>query len=423
MKKVLVITYYWPPSGGTGVQRWMHFSLYLKKLGWDIVIFTPINPEAPIIDEKLKELVKDIRVEYSKIWEPFGLYKLLTRKDKKNQIQPGFIRQNKKKSILERFALWIRANLFIPDAKSNWIKPAVVEILKLHQKERFTHVISSGPPHTVHLIAQSVKNKTGIKWLADFRDPWTNIDWFSKLPMTNNTIKKHFELQKSVLDQADIVVAVTSEMAREFSEFSKREINVVTNGYAPNDFKDFKSIKTNKIIFFHHGSMNADRNPFKLWEYLGKKVNENESWKKQLEIQLIGSVDFSVLESIELNNLNSNLILKPFLPHDKVIEALSYATICILPLNNTPNATGIMPNKLFEYLATGKPILAVGPKNGDVAKSISELKNSCIFDFDEEIDDLKIQQCIQIGIVNEDVQKYNRENLASEINQLLISLN
>jgi hydroxymethylpyrimidine pyrophosphatase-like HAD family hydrolase len=187
MKKVLIITYYWPPSGGTGVQRWMHFSLFLKKLGWEVMVFTPKNPETPLIDERLNDLVKEIPVKYSKIWEPFGLYKFFTRKGTNHQINYSLTNQTKKKSLIERFAIWIRANLFIPDAKSNWINPAIKEILELQRKENFSHIISTGPPHSVHLIAKGVKSATGIKWLADFRDPWTNIDWFSKLPMTRNT--------------------------------------------------------------------------------------------------------------------------------------------------------------------------------------------------------------------------------------------
>ncbi len=422
MKKVLIITYYWPPNGGTGVQRWMHFSRYLKEFGWDVTVFTPVNAESAVSDPELLHLVSGIKVYTSKIWEPFDIYRKITGKKKSQRIQTGFLQEKKKLFSLEKFSLWVRANVFIPDAKMFWIRPAIKEIIALQKEEQFTHIISTGPPHSTHLIAAGVKDKIKIKWLADFRDPWTNIDWFPKLPMTKKTLAKHKNLELNVLKNSDAVVAVTFDMANEFKVISNRKIEVITNGFALEDFKNFTSKKSNELLVFHHGSLNADRNPIKFWKFLGDIVKTNEDWKKSLKIQLVGAVDVSVQKELEKNGLSKYLQLDSFMPHSEVIEALSYATLCLLPLNNTPNAKGIMPNKLYEYLATGKPMIVIGPKDGDAARVIKNLENCCVFDFDEDIDHHVLTECLKKGEISHDLSMFNRYNLAVEIDKLLQSL-
>ncbi len=422
MKKVLIISYYWPPNGGTGVQRWIHFAKYLKDLNWDVTIFTPINSESVVDDHALLQRVKEIKVVHSHIWEPFNIYRKLTGKKKSQRIQTGFLQEQKKSSKLEKLSLWIRANFFVPDAKMMWIKPAIKEILKLQKTEKFTHIISTGPPHSTHLIACGIKNQTNIKWLADFRDPWTNIDWFHKLPFTQNTIGKHQRLEKRVLDNADAVVAVTYRMAEEFSAISKKKTHVITNGFAQEDFINFKSKLGDKLVVFHHGSLNADRNPIKFWEFLGNCVKNDDIWRLHLEIQLIGSVDSTVIKSLEKNDLKEFLSIKSFIPHKQVIDALSHATLCLMPLNNTPNAKGIMPNKLYEYLGSGKPMVMIGPKDGDAALAVQGIENCCVFDFEEEIDKNIVLSCIEKGKISNDLSKFNRYNLALEIDALLNSM-
>ena len=255
-----------------------------------------------------------------------------------------------------------------------------------------------------------------------FRDPWTNIDWFPKLPMTKKTLAKHKNLELNVLKNSDAVVAVTFDMANEFKVISNREIEVITNGFALEDFKNFTSKKSNELLVFHHGSLNADRNPIKFWKFLGEIVKTNQDWKNNLKIQLVGAVDVSIIQEIEINGLFKYLQLDSFMPHSEVIEALSYATLCLLPLNNTPNAKGIMPNKLYEYLATGKPMIVIGPKDGDAARVIKNLENCCVFDFDEDIDHHVLTECLKKGEISHDLSMFNRYNLAVEIDKLLQSL-
>ncbi len=422
VKKVLIITYYWPPNGGTGVQRWMHFSRHLKSLGWDITVFTPDNSESSIHDDKLLDYVRGIKVIKSKIWEPMGLYKKFTGKKKNQKIQPGFLNEGKRKNISEKIALWIRANYFIPDAKCFWIKPSVKKIIELQKKEKFTHLISTGPPHSVHVIAKKVKEQVSIKWLADFRDPWTNIDWFPKLPLNSSSLKKHHSMEFEVLSQADEVVTVTPTLSKELSEISGKEVSTITNGYEENDFEEFKSHTTDKIIFFHHGSMNSDRNPIKLWEFLSKQIRNSEDWNKRLEIQCYGAIDSSVINKIKELGLSNHFKVSPFVAHNTVIKALEYASICFLPINKTQNAKGIMPNKLYEYIASDKPIVLIGPKDGDAASKISHQKHVLITDFDEDIKAIEIEKILKSEIDKSFKYQYSRKNLSKELNEVLIKM-
>jgi glycosyltransferase involved in cell wall biosynthesis len=211
-------------------------------------------------------------------------------------------------------------------------------------------------------------------------------------------------------------------MAIELEALSNRKVHVITNGFSADDFKYFKSIPSEKIIFFHHGSLNSDRNPIKLWQYLGRKISDDSYWYENLEIHLIGAVDISVIQSINEYGLNNHLIRKDFMAHSEVILELAYSSICLLPLNNSPNAKGIMPNKLYEYLATGKPIVVIGPKDGDTCQAIKHLKNVCFFEFNEVISDTAILNVLKVGEIKSDISKFSRESLSEQLDHLLNSM-
>ena len=256
-KKILILTYYWPPSGGTGVQRWLHFTRYLKELGWDPIIFTPSNPEAPVQDPNLLDQIPEgVEVLKIPIWEPTQIYmKLSGNKGKK--LQAGFLQENKKKpGIFRRLALYVRANFFIPDAKKTWIKPASRFLVNYLQQNEVAAMISTGPPHTMHLIARNVKRVTNLPWLADFRDPWTQIDWFDQLPLNKRGLAKHRSLEQSVLKEADRLVIVSKDWQTELEKLSGRKVELVTNGFAPEDFSNFKHRQDDYFTILHTGSIN-----------------------------------------------------------------------------------------------------------------------------------------------------------------------
>ena len=424
-KKVLIITYYWPPSGGSGVQRWLHFSRYLAQLGWEPIIYTPENAEAPIIDESLLDDFTDsVHVIKYPIWEPFDAYKALTGK-KGKKLQTGFLNEGGKqdKKWIQKIALWLRANLFIPDAKKFWIKPSVQHLSAFLKDHPVDIIVSTGPPQTTHLIALGLKRATGIPWLADFRDPWTNIDWFDKLPMTFLAKRKHRNLEQAVLREATGITCVSRTWTKEFEELANRPVKLITNGFAPQDFQHFNKKVDKHFTILHTGSLNADRNPTVFWKFLAQEISTNTFLKEKLKIQLVGAVDISVVQSIESCGLLPYLDQRPFIPHQEVIELMSSCSLLLMPLNNVKNQQGIIPGKLFEYLASNQPILAIGPKNGDSAQILLEQQSALVIGFDEIPTWTKIAELCQ-GETDRStsLNPYSRQELAKEMSVFLEEL-
>ncbi len=385
MKKVLVITYYWPPSGGAGVQRWLKFVKYLRNFGWEPIIYTPENPEVPAIDKSLeKDIPEGITVLKTKVWEPYSAYKRFVGRKKEDSIKAGFLSEKKNPSLTEKISVWIRGNYFIPDARKFWIKPSIKYLLNYLKDNPVNVMVSTGPPHSMHMIALGLKQKLNIPWLADFRDPWTNIDFYDKLMLSARADRKHRRMEQKVIKNADNLVTVNWNLAKEFMELGAKNVEVVTNGFDPDDFMDIKSQPPGKFEIFHIGSMNKDRNPKVFWKALRELVNEYDSFSDHLKITFIGQTDYSVFEEIEKNSLKSYVNNIHYKPHDELMTEAAKANILFLPLNNTPNASGITPGKLFEYLALNRPVFCIGPENGDSAKIINDCKAGIVIDFDDK---------------------------------------
>jgi len=393
MKKVLILTYYWPPSGGAGVQRWLKFVKYMREFGFEPIVYTAENGEMPVIDESLaKDIPKGMTILKTPIWEPYSFYKRFIGRKKEEKINASFLNENKKAGLTEKISVWIRGNFFIPDARKFWIKPSISYLDEFIKKNKIDLVISSGPPHSMHLIALGLKHKnTGLKWLADFRDPWTNIDFYEKLMLTKWADNKHHQQELSVLQNADVVVSVGQTMSDEFLTMYKnsggKDVNkfkVITNGFDTEDLKSGTLIKDTKFSIAHIGTLVKDRNPQVLWKVLQKMVRENEKFKDQLEIKLVGKIDFFVKEQIELFGLTQFVNKIEYLPHDKVIEEQQKSKLLLLLVNNTKNAKGILTGKFFEYMSAKVPVLAIGPTDGDLAEIINKTNTGLISGFDDE---------------------------------------
>jgi glycosyltransferase involved in cell wall biosynthesis len=232
-KRVLIITYYWPPSGGSGVQRWLKFAKYLPEAGWEPVIFTPENPDFDLRDETLlKEIPKQLEVMKFPIWEPYQLFAKLKGKSKTH---PGRLMEQKDKGILEKIAIWARANLLVPDPRVFWVKPSVKFLTELAKSGQFQAVITTGPPHSMHLIGLELKRKTGLPWIADFRDPWSQWEFLDTLPMTSFIRNKHQKFEKSVLKEANAVLTISPTFQKDLGKLAHRKIELLTNGYDPED--------------------------------------------------------------------------------------------------------------------------------------------------------------------------------------------
>jgi len=428
IKKVLIITYYWPPSGGAGVQRWLKFVKYLREYGWEPVVFTAEGGELPVVDKSLgKDVPSGIEVITEPIWEPYSAYKKLIGQKKEDKIQTGFLTENKKPKLMERLSIWVRGNLFIPDARKFWIKPSVKNLSNYLNENKVDVIVSNGPPHTTHMIGLALKKKFNIPWLADFRDPWTNIDFYDKLMLSKWADKKHHRLEDAVIKHADALVTVSPNWAKDFKEQSKHDFNVIYNGFDEKDFSDKEVELDQKFSIVHIGSMNKDRNPHNLWEVLGEICSEIEGFSKDLEIKMVGPTDIAIKNALIENNLSENINKIDYVPHSEVVTYLLGAQLLLLPINDTPNSLGVIPGKLFEYLAARRPIICIGPLKGDSCRIINETQAGYTFSFNNK-SDLKsalislYNEYTETGKVessSNSIEKFTRRNLTGQMAELL----
>ena len=383
MKRVLIITYYWPPSGGAGVQRWLKFAKYLRRFGWEPVIYTPENPEFPETDFSLaKDVPENLEVIKQPIWEPYDTYKKLLGRKKEEKINAAFLSEKKKSSIPENFSVWIRGNFFIPDARKFWIKPSIKFLQAYLKANPVSAVISTGPPHSMHLIAMEVSKRMNLPWLADFRDPWTNIDFYKDLKLTSRADALHRKLEKQVLSQAGAVTVISRGMEEDCHKLYERRYEVITNGYDPEDTDiSHPPEMDKKFSIAHIGTLVSSRNPETLWIALKEMLFEDEKFAADLEIKLVGKVDYKVMESIEKYGLTSFLRKIDYMPHNEVVKCQQQSRVLILIINNTPNAKMILTGKFFEYLAARRPILCLGPADGDAAAILTETNAGLLADF------------------------------------------
>ncbi|MCK4639299.1 MAG: glycosyltransferase family 4 protein [Bacteroidales bacterium] len=412
MKKVLIITYYWPPSGGAGVQRWLKFVKYLREFGWEPIVYTPENPEAPDIDNSLeKDIPDNLTVIKRKIWEPYTAYKKFIGQEKEQKINAGFLSENKKPKLSENISVWIRGNFFIPDARKFWIKPSVKFLTNYLKNNPVDAMISSGPPHSMHMIALGLKQRLGIPWLADFRDPWTNIDFYDDLKLSKYADKKHHALEQKVLKNADSVVLVSNGMADDFNKIYHRNYEVITNGYDSDDISNGSKIELDKKFSISYiGTMVKTRNPISFWKAINQIINLNKEFAKNIEIKLIGKIDYSVQQSIEEFQLQKYITKINYLPHNEVIKLQKQSQVLLLLINNTPNAKMILTGKFFEYMASHRPILCIGPSNGDAVRILKETNSGLQSDFQ---DVKKIKE----NILNF-YQLYKNQELSSDIKNI-----
>ena len=398
--RVLIITYYWPPSGGSGVQRWLKMAKYLPQFGWEPIVYTPENPELMARDEALlKDVSPDVQVWKRPIFEPYSAYRFFMGR-RGEAIAPGFVSERTGKvSWKERFAMFVRSNLFFPDPRCFWRRPSVRYLRKRLKKEPVDWIITTGPPHSMHLIGKDLHRKTGIPWLADFRDPWTGIYYFKHLKMLGLTIRRHQRAERAVVREADVVTVVSPQMKRDFLALDPKRIEVIPNGYDEDDFGVEPVIFEGKFTICHTGLFTREANPDRLWQALAELVAEDEGFKERLHIVLVGQTDGAVKKSIEEAGLMPYCRFVPYLSH---LEAVAYqkgADLLLLSLKKEPESKGIITGKFFEYLAAGKRILGIGPVDGDLADMLRECKGGGMFEFDD-LEGIKCEVLRVVGANN-----------------------
>lgn len=430
MKKVLIITYYWPPSAGAGVFRWLKFTRYLRNYGWEPVIYTPENPESPATDHSLElEVPGDITIVKRPIREPYRYYKILTGKSQNEKIQTGFLSEDKEPGMADKFSTWVRGNFFIPDARKFWIKPSIRFLTQWLQQNHVDAMVSTGPPHSMHMIALGLKNRLNIPWLADFRDPWTQIDFYDKLMLTRWAHRKHLKQEKMVLTQADAVVCVSKSWTRDLEKLAERKVEIITNGYDEKDFDVLPEYEHGDFSITHLGAMNADRNPVVFWKALAAIIKEQPDLKTKLKIQLIGKTDYSVKQSLQQHHLHNYAILVPHMPHYEALKKAANSALLLLPLNKTANVKGILPGKIYEYLALKRPILCTGPVDGDASDILQETKSGVCIYFDDFatckkvlLDFMQKHKNKKLFPETSNINRYSRSALTKQIANIMNSI-
>lgn len=423
-KKILIITYYWPPAGGPGVQRWLKFVKYLPDFGIQPIVYIPENPTYPIVDENLVKEVSDKTIILKqKIFEPYQLASFLS-KNKTQKISSGIIPNQKKQSFLDKTFLWIRGNLFIPDARVFWVKPSVAYLEKYIVENNIDTIVTSGPPHSLHLIGLELKQKLDLKWFADFRDPWTTIGYHKSLRLSSFAAKKHKSLEHQVLNTADTIIVTSKTTKTEFVAITNKPIAVITNGYDTEEVE--KQALDSKFSLAHIGSFLSERNPLILWESLVELINEIPEFKSHVEIKLIGAVSQEVLETMTQFGLNSYLNNLGYVSHAEAIAHQRKSQVLLLVEINSQETKSIIPGKLFEYMVSSRPIIAIGPKGSDFAEIITTTNTGIFFDYSEK---MKLKSVI-LDFYNQflkgnlqangvGLQRYSRKNLTKELVELL----
>lgn len=390
MKKVLIITYYWPPAGGPGVQRWLKFVKYLPDFDIEPIVYIPENASYPIIDEELcNEVNPEAEVLTQPIKEPYKIARLFSKKSTQN-ISSGIIPDEKKQSLSEQLLLFIRGNFFIPDARIGWVKPSVEYLSEYIKINPIDIIITTGPPHSLHLIGKQLKEQFNIPWIADFRDPWTTIGYHKKLKLTTSAAQKHKKLEKEVLNKADRILVTSPSTKKDFEQITQQPIDVITNGYDIEHIE--KKPLDKKFTIAHIGSLLSDRNPRVLWKALAELIKNNPDFKQDFELKLAGKVSTQILNTLEEFKLSPYVNNMGYISHQQAITEQRTSQVLLLLEIDSEETRAIIPGKLFEYMAAERPILAIGPEKSDAEALIKQTNTGQYFCYDEKD---RIAECIE----------------------------
>lgn len=418
--KVLIITYYWPPAGGSGVQRWLKFVKYLQNFDIEPIIYTVENANYPKADASLeKQIPNNISILKQPIWEPTDVLLWKNKQQQKKDIS---------NSTNNGLLAFIRGNFFIPDPKIFWVKSSVKYLNKYLENHKVDAIISTGPPHSMHLIAKQMQKINKLKWIADFRDPWTNLYYNKEFNQLSFAKKKHLKLEKSVLQNADCVITVSNSLKKEFEVNSKR-VEVITNGFDDEVLQNTEVILDSKFSISYIGLLPKQSNPKILFEVLKEISLEKSSFKNDLELNFIGDISNEVLKEIERNQLKENANFIGYVSHEKAIQYQKKSQVLLLLIPNVENANGILTGKLFEYLTAKRPILALGPKNGDLSVILENTKAGEVFNYEDKLalknkilvlyhdylnDDLKV--------ASKNIDQFHRKKLTEQLATIIKSL-
>lgn len=424
-KKILIITYYWPPAGGPGVQRWLKFAKYLPDFGWKPIIYTPENPSYPLLDESLlKDVPEHLEIVKTKIWEPYQLAEKLNKSNKK--FKAGQFDVGKNQSWKSKLSIWVRGNFFIPDARVFWVKPSVQFLEKYLKENKIDVVVTSGPPHSLHLIGLDLKKRLpNLKWIADFRDPWTEISYYKHLKLTKSSDQKHRQLESAVFKNADITLATSYTDAENFRKNGANAV-CITNGFDETDASQKISNTEQKFTLSYIGVLEQLRNPNNLWKALEDLVKTSSSFAEKFSLKFAGRIDDKILHEIESSGLKKYISNLGYLSHDKAIEEMAKSSLLLI--TNFPNESskGIIPGKIFEYLATGKQIISFGPDDADVSKILEQTQSGKHFGYNDSesikrfiLEKFELWENGNLSDNTQNIEQFSRRNLTKKLAEIL----
>jgi glycosyltransferase involved in cell wall biosynthesis len=413
MKKVLIITYYWPPSGGAGVQRWLKFAKYLPEFGWQPIILT-VDPEYasyPQRDESLLlEVDPNCPVYTTKSFELYNLYKLISGK---KEVPYGGFANETKEGLFQKASKFLRGNFLLPDPRKGWNKYALKKAAELIREFNIDKVVTTSPPHSTQLIGLELKQKFNIRWIADLRDPWTDIYYYNQFKHTALARKIDQKYEREVVENADLLITVSEDVKRIFAEKSDLPVAaktiVIPNGFDEDDFR-IKNLPTElKKVITYTGTISE---AYDVDGFLKALSCLDEKLKSQLLFRFVGKVPLSVEQKFRAAGLELELV--GYVDHPKSIEYLLRSDLLLLVIPKVKNNRGILTGKFFEYLASQKPILAIGSTDGDLAKIIQETESGKLFDYSDN-DGMKayLNSVFNISFQANTAKaaKYSRQNL------------
>ncbi len=406
------------------MQRWLKFIKYLSKEHLDITVIIPDHADyASIDDSLLAEVPVKIQIKKVDVKEPSRLIKSIFG-SKTKKLQRGLIEQ--KPGLIEKTLLWIRGNLFIPDARVGWVNRVVDNLKNDPAFAKADTLITTGPPHSVHLIGQRLKATPRFEkkqWIADFRDPWTTIGYHQSLQLTKSSEQKHRSLERQILQQADHIIVTSPSTKKEFVQKTNTPIKVITNGFdlIPNDVKQPKG----DFVIRHIGTLLADRNPIKLWETLQQLCQDHEDFAADFKLELAGNLSNNIKESIQEVGITSQVNYLGYVPHDNAVELMNSAQVLLLIEINTSITRAIIPGKTFEYIASRRPVVAIGPQDSDIECLLQESNAGVYFTYEvtglyDHILDLyrKYKQELLLGN-DHAIDRYHRKSLTKELEKVI----
>jgi len=381
-RRVLVLTYYFPPAGGPGVQRALKFVKYLPQSGWRPVVLTVREGAYPARDPSLaQDVPPDVPVHRTDSWNPYRLYARLTGQSEDDAVVQGSM-EGEERGWKESFARLVRANLFLPDARVGWVPFAVWRGRQLLADGSIDAILTTGPPHSTHLAGAALQWMTGVPWVADFRDPWTDINYYQELPHTWWARRIDAALERMVLRRSRAVTTVSPTWSRVLADKVHRgtdAVRVIHNGYDDEDVdRTPEAVDRDAFTLTHVGSLYASRNPMGLWQALRRLRDQGAV--PELRIRLVGTVDPNVRAALRDLGLDDCTEFVSYVPHHEAVAYMQRAGLLLLSIEDFPVSRGMLTGKIYEYLAAGRPILGVGDADGDAAALLQKTGGGRLFD-------------------------------------------